>query len=59
MIDTMSKGEIEFEFERTTNNTFWYQEKGSGNPVIGKLYGQKSLFEGKEPKTLRVTEERD
>lgn len=53
----MPKREIEFEFERATKNTFRFQEKVSGNPVIGTLYVQKSLFEGKEPKSLRVTVE--
>ncbi|MEM0135201.1 MAG: hypothetical protein QXU18_08270 [Thermoplasmatales archaeon] len=53
----MLKKEIEFEFERATKNTFRFQERASGNPVIGTLYVQKSLFEGKEPKSLKVTVE--
>lgn len=41
----MEKKEIEFEFERATKNTFRFQEKSSGNPVIGTLYVQKHLQE--------------
>ncbi|MEM3291013.1 MAG: hypothetical protein QW046_05805 [Candidatus Micrarchaeaceae archaeon] len=55
--DIMLKKEIEFEFERATKNTFRFQERASGNPDIGTLYVQKSLFEGKEPKSLKLTVE--
>lgn len=51
----MNKKETEFEFERATKNTFRFQEKSSGNPVIGMLYAQKSVFGSREPKTLKVT----
>ncbi len=53
----MNKKEIEFEFERATKNTYRFQEKGTGNPVIGTLYLQKSVFGSKEPKALKVTVE--
>ena len=53
----MNKKEIEFEFERGTKNTYRFQEKSSGNPVIGTLYVQKSLFGQKEPKKVKVTME--
>ncbi|MEM3192778.1 MAG: hypothetical protein QW292_12010 [Candidatus Parvarchaeota archaeon] len=53
----MNEKELEFDFERATKNTYRFQEKGPGNPVIGTLYVQKSLFEGKEPKSLKVTVE--
>ena len=53
----MNKKEIDFEFERTTKNTYRFQEKSVGNPVIGVLYVQKSVFGSKEPKALKVTVE--
>ena len=53
----MDKKEIEFEFERATKNTYRFQEKASGNPVIGTLYVQKSVFGDKEPKKVKVTVE--
>ena len=53
----MNKKEIEFEFERATKNTYRFQEKSSGNPVIGTLYVQKSLFGSKEPGSLKATVE--
>ena len=53
----MNKKEIEFEFERATKNTYRFQEKGAGNPVIGVLYVQKSVFGSNEPKKLKVTVE--
>ena len=53
----MNKKEIDFEFERATKNTYRFQEKSAGNPVIGTLYVQKSVFESREPKTLKVTVE--
>ena len=54
----MDKREVEFEFGRVTKNTYRFQEKASGNPAIGTLYVQKSVFEGKEPKKVKVTAER-
>ncbi len=57
MIERMNKKEIEFEFERATKNTYRFQEKSSGNLVIGTLYVQKSVFGSKEPKTLKITVE--
>ncbi|MGC8618742.1 MAG: hypothetical protein ACP5UZ_08440 [Thermoplasmata archaeon] len=51
----MNSKEIEFEFERATKNTYRFQEKSSGNPVIGTLYVQKSVFGSREPKSIRVT----
>ena len=53
----MDKKEIEFEFERATKNTYRFQEKSSGPPVIGTLYVQKSVFGSKEPKKVKVTVE--
>ena len=53
----METKEIEFEFERATKNTYRFQEKSAGSPVIGTLYVQKSLFGSKEPKIVRVTVE--
>ena len=53
----MNKKEIDFEFERATKNTYRFQEKDPGNPAIGTLYVQKSVFGSKEPKTLKVTVE--
>jgi hypothetical protein len=53
----MEKKEIEFEFERATKNTYRFQEKAYGNPVIGTLYLQKSAFGSKEPKKVKVTVE--
>ena len=53
----MSKKEIEFEFERSTKNTFRFQEKSSGTPIIGTQYIQKSVFGSKEPKEVKVTME--
>ena len=53
----MDKKEIEFEFERATKNTYRFQEKSSGSPVIGTLYVQKSVFGSKEPKKVKVTVE--
>ena len=55
--ENMDKKEIEFEFERATKNTYRFQEKASGNPVIGTLYVQKSVFDDKEPKKVKVTVE--
>ena len=57
--EKMDKKEIEFEFERATKNTYRFQEKSAGSPVIGTLYGQKSVFESKEPKKVKVTVERE
>jgi hypothetical protein len=48
----VDKKEIEFEFERATKNTYRFQEKSSGSPVIGILYVQKSVFGSKEPKKV-------
>jgi len=53
----MQKREIEFEYERPTKNTYRFQEKTEGSPVIGTLYIQKSLFGSKEPKNVKVTVE--
>ncbi|QRF74640.1 hypothetical protein Thermo_00125 [Thermoplasmatales archaeon] len=50
----MSKKEIQFEFERATKNTFRFQEKASGEPSIGTLYVQKSVFGSREPKKVKV-----
>jgi hypothetical protein len=41
----MNKKEIEFEFKRATKNTYRFQEKTTGSPVIGTLYVQKSWVE--------------
>ena len=56
-VKKLDKKEIEFEFERATKNTFRFQEKSSGSPVIGTLYVQKSVFGSKEPKKVKVTVE--
>ena len=53
----MNKKEIEFELERATKNTYRFQEKDFGNPAIGTLYVQKSVFGSNEPKKLKVTVE--
>lgn len=53
----MGKKEIEFEFERATKRTFRFQEKTAGTPIIGTLYVQQSVFDSKEPKTVKVTVE--
>ena len=53
----MDRKEIEFEFERATKNTFRFQEKATGEPSIGTLYVQKSVFRSKEPKKVKVTVE--
>ena len=53
----MEKKEIEFEFERATKNTYRFQEKSFGSPVIGTLYVQKSVFGSEEPKKVKVTVE--
>ena len=53
----MNKKEIEFEFERATKNTYRFQEKAQGEPSIGTLYVQKSVFGSKEPKNVKVTME--
>jgi hypothetical protein len=58
-VKNMEKKEIEFEFERATKNTYRFQEKSSGSPVIGTLYVQKSVFGSKEPKKVKVTVEWD
>ena len=58
-VKNMDKKEIEFEFERATKNTYRFQEKSSGYPVIGTLYVQKSVFGSKEPKKVKVTVEWD
>ncbi len=55
--EIMDKKEIEFEFERATKNTYRFQEKSTGSPVIGTLYVQKSVFGSKEPKKVKVTVE--
>ena len=47
----------EIEFERATKNTYRFQEKSSGTPVVGTLYVQKSVFSSKEPKKVKVTVE--
>jgi hypothetical protein len=54
-VKKMDKKEIEFEFERATKNTYRFQEKATGSPVIGTLYVQKSVFGSKEPKKVKVT----
>ena len=53
----MDKKEIEFEFERATKNTYRFQEKSSGEQLIGTLYVHKAVFGSKEPKKLKVTVE--
>ena len=53
-VKNTDKKEIEFEFERATKNTYRFQEKSSGSPVIGTLYVQKSVFGSKEPKKIKV-----
>ena len=55
--EKMDRKEIEFEFERVTKNTYRFQEKSAGSPVIGTLYVQKSVFGSKEPKKVKVTME--
>ena len=53
----MNNKEIEFELELATKNTYRFQEKSSGNPAIGTLYVQKSIFGNKESNNVKVTVE--
>ena len=53
----MDRREIEFEFERATKNTYKFQKKSKGEPSIGTLYVQKSVFGSKEQKEVKVTVE--
>ncbi len=55
----MDRKEIEFEFERATRNTYRFQEKSLGTPVIGTQYVQKSVFSSKESKKVKLTVEWD
>ena len=55
----MNNKEIEFEFERATKKTCRFQEKASGNPAIGTLYVQKSVFGDKEPRKVKDTVDSD
>ena len=55
--DKMDRREIEFEFERATKNTYKFQKKSKGEPSIGTLYVQKSVFGSKEQKEVKVTVE--
>ena len=54
MGEIIDKNEIKFAFERATKNTYRFQEKASGSPVIGTLYVQKSVFDSKEPEKVKV-----
>ena len=47
----------EIEFERATKNAYRFQEKSKGEPSIGTLYVQKSVFDSKEPEKVKVTVE--
>ena len=49
------KKEIEFEFERATKNTYGFQAKSSGSPVIGPLYVRRLVNGAEEPKKVAVT----
>lgn len=51
----MDKKEIEFEFRRATKNTYRFQEKSSGAPVIGTLYVRRLVTGAEEPKKVAVT----
>ena len=42
----------EIKFERATKNTYSFQVKSTGSPVIGILYVQKSLLGSKEVKKV-------
>jgi len=45
-----------FELEKSTKNTYRYQEKAEGQPPkIGCLYVQKWAFKGDPPRSLTVT----
>lgn len=51
----MIKKEIEFEFKRATKNTYGFQEKSSGSPVIGTLYVRMLVTGAEELKKVAVT----
>ncbi|MEM0134365.1 MAG: hypothetical protein QXU18_03950 [Thermoplasmatales archaeon] len=38
----------QMEFELVAKNTFRFQEKSKGEPSMGRLYVQKSIFDSKE-----------
>src|SRR5262249_15651127 len=47
---------IAMEFERATKRTFPFKEQApEGEEAIGTLYVQKRVFEGKEPKSIKIT----
>jgi len=51
------KKEIDMTFERATKNTYRFAEAvaPAGSMIIGTLYMQKSVFEGKQPGKIKVT----
>ena len=55
--ERMNKKEMEFKFEKATKNTYRFQEKSSGTPIIGTLYVQTSVFGSEEPGKVKVTME--
>ena len=47
---------VKLEFERATKRTFRFKEQApEGEEVIGTLYVQKRVFDGKEPQNIQVT----
>lgn len=43
-------------FERATKRTFRFKEQApEGEEAIGTLYVQKRVFDGKEPKNIKIT----
>jgi hypothetical protein len=52
----MKKQTIVMELERPTKRTFRFKEQAKdGEEVIGTLYVQKRVFNGKELKSIKVT----
>lgn len=51
----MKKMVVDMDFERATKRTFRFKEKANaGEEIIGTLYVQKRMFDGKEPKSIQV-----
>jgi hypothetical protein len=47
---------VKLAFERATKRTFRFKEQApEGEEVIGTLYVQQRVFDGKEPKSIQVT----
>lgn len=47
---------IAMTFERPTKRTFRFKEEApEGEELVGTLYVKKSVFDGKEPKSIKVS----